>query len=44
MWRQAHALATGEETPIVSLDAIVADLDYALDLADGVDAFLGVTR
>jgi myo-inositol 2-dehydrogenase / D-chiro-inositol 1-dehydrogenase len=44
MWRHAHALALGEEAPIAGLDAMVADFDYALDLADGIDAFLGAAR
>ena len=44
MWRHAHALALGGEPPLTSLDMLIADLDYALDLADGVDAVLGVTR
>jgi hypothetical protein len=44
MWRHAHALALGREPPLANLDALVADLNYALDIADGVDTFLGVTR
>jgi myo-inositol 2-dehydrogenase/D-chiro-inositol 1-dehydrogenase len=35
MWRHAHALAVGDEVPIAGVDEIVADFDYALDLADG---------
>jgi hypothetical protein len=42
MWRHAHALATGSEQPPAALDEIIADLNYALDLADRVDGFLGV--
>jgi len=44
MWRHAHALAVGDEAPIAGVDEIVADFDYALDLADRVDAFLGVKQ
>jgi hypothetical protein len=44
MWRHAHALAVGDEAPIAGIDEIVADFDYALDLADRVDAFLGAKR
>jgi hypothetical protein len=42
MWRHAHALATGSEIPLADLGEIVADFNYALDLADRVDGFLGV--
>jgi predicted dehydrogenase len=42
MWRHVHALGTGSEQPRATLDEIVADLSYALDLADRVDGFLGV--
>ena len=42
MWRHAHALAIGSEQPHAALDEIVADLNYALDLADRVDGFLGL--
>ena len=44
MWRHAHVLALGDEAPIAGIDDVVADFDYALDLADEVDAFLGVKR
>lgn len=42
MWRHIHALVVGDQAPISAVDEIVADFDYALDLADQVDAFLGV--
>jgi hypothetical protein len=42
MWRHAHALAIGSEQPCADLGEIVADFNYALDLADRVDGFLGV--
>jgi myo-inositol 2-dehydrogenase / D-chiro-inositol 1-dehydrogenase len=42
MWRHAHAVGIGSEQPQAALEEIVADLNYALDLADRVDGFLGV--
>jgi len=34
-------VATGAAPPITGLKDIVADFDYALDLLDRVDAFVG---
>jgi hypothetical protein len=42
MWRHAHDLAIESEQPRADLGEIVADFNYALDLADRLDGFLGV--
>lgn len=40
-WESLHDAATGEAEPLVSLDDVVDDIRYALDLADQVDRLVG---
>jgi len=40
MWEHIAALVGQEVGPILPLDAILADLDFALDLADAIDLHL----
>jgi myo-inositol 2-dehydrogenase / D-chiro-inositol 1-dehydrogenase len=42
MWSHARDLVVGASATTVELDDVIADFDYAMDLADRVDAFLGV--
>jgi myo-inositol 2-dehydrogenase/D-chiro-inositol 1-dehydrogenase len=40
-WDALHDAATRRIEPVISLDDVVDDITYALDLADQVDRFLG---
>jgi hypothetical protein len=40
-WMALHAAVVGDGDPLVSLDEVVDDITYALELADQVDALLG---
>ena len=40
-WMALHAAVVGDADPLVSLDEVVDDITYALELADQVDALLG---
>jgi myo-inositol 2-dehydrogenase / D-chiro-inositol 1-dehydrogenase len=42
LWSHVHGLMANVSQPLASLDEVIADFDYAMELADRVDAFLGV--